>query len=125
MSKYLNRKIIINGESFDSRKEARRYQELLLQQKAGMISGLERQKKFVLIPTQREPDIIGARGGKHPGKVIEKECAYIADFVYQVQGQTVVEDVKGYRMGGAYTVFTIKRKLMLERYGIRILEIEF
>lgn len=123
MSKYLNRKIIINGESFDSRKEARRYQELLLQQKAGMISGLERQKKFVLIPTQREPDIIGARGGKHPGKVIEKECAYIADFVYQVQGQTVVEDVKGYRMGGAYTVFTIKRKLMLERYGIRVLEV--
>ena len=108
---------------FDSKKEARRYYELLLQQKAGMISGLERQKKFVLIPTQREPDIIGARGGRHPGKVIEKECAYIADFVYQVQGQTVVEDVKGYRAGGAYTVFTIKRKLMLERYGIRILEI--
>lgn len=123
MNKYLNRRITINGEVFDSRKEARRYQELLLQQKAGMISGLERQKKFVLIPTQREPDIIGARGGKHPGKVIEKECAYIADFVYQVQGQTVVEDVKGYRMGSAYTVFTIKRKLMLERYGIRVLEI--
>ena len=123
MSKYLSRKTTVNGVVFDSKKEARRYYELLLQQKAGMISGLERQKKFVLIPTQREPDIIGARGGKHPGKVIEKECAYIADFVYQVQGQTVVEDVKGYRMGGAYTVFTIKRKLMLERYGIRILEI--
>ncbi len=123
MSKYLSRKTTVNGVVFDSKKEARRYYELLLQQKAGMISGLERQKKFVLIPTQREPDIIGARGGKHPGKVIEKECAYIADFVYQVQGQTVVEDVKGYRMGGAYTVFTIKRKLMLERYGIRVLEI--
>lgn len=123
MSKYLSRKTTVNGVVFDSKKEARRYYELLLQQKAGMISGLERQKKFVLIPTQREPDIIGARGGKHPGKVIEKECAYIADFVYQVQGKTVVEDVKGYRMGGAYTVFTIKRKLMLERYGIRILEI--
>ena len=123
MSKYLSRKTTVNGVVFDSKKEARRYYELLLQQKAGMISGLERQKKFVLIPTQREPDIIGARGGRHPGKVIEKECAYIADFVYQVQGQTVVEDVKGYRAGGAYTVFTIKRKLMLERYGIRILEI--
>lgn len=123
MSKYLSRKTTVNGVAFDSKKEARRYYELLLQQKAGMISGLERQKKFVLIPTQREPDIIGARGGKHPGKVIEKECAYIADFVYQVQGQTVVEDVKGYRMGSAYTVFTIKRKLMLERYGIRVLEI--
>ena len=123
MSKYLSRKTTVNGVVCDSKKEARRYYELLLQQKAGMISGLERQKKFVLIPTQREPDMIGARGGKHPGKVIEKECAYIADFVYQVQGQTVVEDVKGYRMGGAYTVFTIKRKLMLERYGIRVLEI--
>jgi hypothetical protein len=123
LSKYLSRKTTVNGVVFDSKKEARRYYELLLQQKAGMISGLERQKKFVLIPTQREPDMIGARGGKHPGKVIEKECAYIADFVYQVQGQTVVEDVKGYRMGGAYTVFTIKRKLMLERYGIRVLEI--
>lgn len=123
MEKYRNKKIVLDGIRFDSKKELRRYHELLFQQKAGMISGLERQKKFVLIPTQREPDIIGARGGKHPGKVIEKECAYIADFVYQVQGQTVVEDVKGYRMGSAYTVFTIKRKLMLERYGIRILEI--
>lgn len=103
---------MVNGISFDSRKEANRYIYLKQHEKAGLISGLELQKKFVLIPKQTD--------GK---KTVERECAYYADFVYIKDGETVVEDVKGYRKGGAYAVFVIKRKLMLQKYGIRVKEV--
>lgn len=122
-NKYNARKYIFNGVTFDSKKEAHRYSELLLLERAGEITDLKLQEKFVLIPAQREPDTIGARGGRIKGKVIEREVAYYADFYYVQDGKPVVEDVKGYKGGGAYAVFTIKRKLMLWRYGIRIKEI--
>lgn len=111
------------GQVFDSRKEMRRYKALRQAEKAGAISDLQRQVRYCLIPAQREPDAIGPRGGVKKGKVIEKECAYVADFVYLQNGETIVEDVKGYRDGGAYRVFTIKRKLMLWIHGIRIKEV--
>lgn len=124
MSKYLARKYIINGHTFDSKKEGQRYTELLLLEKAGAISRLRIQEKFVLIPAQREPDIITAKGKRKPGKLIEREVAYYADFYYlDENGEPVVEDVKGYKQGGAYALYTIKRKLMLWRYGIRIKEV--
>lgn len=120
VSKYGNKKITVGDETFDSAKEYRRFCELKLLQRGKRISGLQRQVKFVLIPTQREPDEIGVRGGVKPGKVIEKECAYIADFVYvNDKGETVVEDTKGFRT----TEYIIKRKLMLYVHGIRIQEI--
>lgn len=123
--KYGNAKSEVDGEIFDSRKEARRYIELQWLLKAGTIKDLRRQVRFLLIPAQREPDIIGPRGGRKPGKLIEKEVAYMADFVYTdtETGETVVEDVKGYKGGGAYAVFSLKRKLMLHVHGIRIREI--
>jgi hypothetical protein len=123
--KYGNAKSEVDGELFDSRKEARRYIELQWLLKDGAIKDLRRQVRFVLIPAQREPDIIGPRGGRKPGKLIEKEVAYMADFVYTdtETGETVVEDVKGYKGGGAYAVFSLKRKLMLHVHGIRIREI--
>lgn len=107
---------------FDSRKELNRYKSLLLEQETGVISDLQRQVKYILIPAQREPDIIGPKGGVKKGKVLERELAYVADFVYSMNGETVVEDVKGYRDGGAYRVFSIKRKLMLWIHGIRVKE---
>ena len=117
--KYGNRKIEADGEVFDSKKEYRRWKELILLLKAGEISKLQRQVKYVLIPAQREPDIRGPRGGIRPGKLIEREVAYIADFVYTDNaGQTVVEDCKGMRT----KEYIIKRKLMLHEYGIRIKE---
>lgn len=123
--KYGNVKSEIDGEVFDSRREARRYIELQGLLKAGTIKDLRRQVRFLLIPAQREPDEIGPRGGRKPGKLIEKEVAYMADFVYTdtETGETVVEDVKGYKGGGAYAVFSLKRKLMLHVHGIRIREI--
>ena len=117
--KYGNRKIEADGEVFDSKKEYRRWKELILLLKAGEISKLQRQVKYVLIPAQREPDIRGPRGGIRPGKLIEREVSYIADFVYTDNaGHTVVEDCKGMRT----KEYIIKRKLMLHEYGIRIKE---
>lgn len=120
-NKYQNKKVTINGVKFDSKKEARRWQELKLLEKAGHIRNLQRQVKFVLIPAQREPDTVGARGGRIKGKLLEREVAYYADFVYYVEGseKPVVEDTKGIRT----PEYIIKRKMMLYFHGIRIKEI--
>lgn len=110
-TKYNNKKITVNGQVFDSKKEANRYKELLLLEKAGEIKDLRTQVKFKLIPAQRD---------EATGKVIERECSYKADFVYyEEDGETVVEDVKGFRTKD----YIIKRKLMLYQYGIRIREV--
>lgn len=119
MRKYGSKKVRIDGIIFDSKKEARRYHELKLLQRAGEISGLELQKTFELIPAQREPDTIGVRGGIKKGKVIEQAVKYVADFVYTENGQTVVEDTKGFRTKD----YIIKRKLMLYVHGIKIREV--
>lgn len=120
-NKYGARKVTKNGLIYDSKKEARRAGILETLEKAGAITDLRRQVKYVLIPTQREPDTIGPKGGRKPGKVIERECYYLADFVYTITatGETVIEDTKGVRT----KEYIIKRKLMLERYGIRIKEL--
>ena len=117
-SKYGNRKVTVGGTRYDSAKEARRHQELKLLELAGKISDLQTQVSFTLIPTQREPDVIGKRGGRKPGRVLERECSYVADFVYQEGGKAVVEDCKGFRTAD----YRIKRKLMLYIHGITIRE---
>lgn len=123
MSKYGSRKVHRNGAVYDSRAEARRWAELALLERAGEIRNLRRQVPYELIPVQREPDTIGARGAVHKGHVIEKAVFYIADFVYEERTadgwREVVEDVKGFRTHE----YIIKRKLMLWRYGIRIREV--
>lgn len=108
MAKYHNRKTCRNGITYDSAKEARRHAELLLLEKVGAIQGLARQVKYELIPSQR----IG-------GRVVERACIYIADFVYTENGAVVVEDTKGYRT----PEYIIKRKLMLYIHGIRVREV--
>lgn len=117
-SKYHSHKIKAEGLTFDSRKEYARWKELRLMERAGAIKDLRRQVKFVLIPAQYGQSTTGPRGGVKKGQLLERECAYIADFVYVKDGQTVVEDAKGFRT----EAFKIKKKLMLDRYGIRILE---
>ena len=107
-SKYGNRKVYVGDQLFDSKREADRWVELTLLQKAGKIQGLERQVPYGLIPAQ-----------KIDGKVVEREVKYIADFVYHQDGQTVVEDAKGMKT----PEYIIKRKLMLWRHGIRIVEV--
>lgn len=123
-NKYHSKKIEVGGIVFDSKKEAKRYSELLLLEKAGAITELQRQVKYVLIPAQREFSNEIYTKGKNkgcfkPGKLLEKECAYIADFVYKEDGKIVVEDTKGFRTKD----YIIKRKLMLHKHGIRIKEV--
>lgn len=120
-NKYNAKSVEYDGLKFDSQKEALRYKELRFLISEGIITDLQRQVKYLLIPAQREPATVGKRGGIKQGKLIEHECSYIADFVYTVveSGETVVEDTKGMRTKD----YVIKRKLMLFVYGIRIKEI--
>lgn len=119
-AKFKNKKVRHDGKVFDSILEFNRYCELKKLAQLGLITDLETQVKYVLIPAQRELPTVGSRGGVKRGKVIERECAYYADFVYKDKdGKTVVEDTKG-----VYTAeYKIKRKLMLYVHGIRIVEI--
>ena len=120
-NKYHSKTVSVQGEVFDSKKEARRYLELQQLEKAGLISKLERQKKFVLVPAMYEESTRGPRGGIKKGKLIEREVAYYADFVYfdEISKQFVIEDTKGVRT----KEYIIKRKLMLWVKGYRIKEV--
>lgn len=106
--KYHAKKTELDGITFDSRKEADRYAELKLLERSGMIHNLRRQVRYELIPAQ-----------KKDGKTIERACHYIADFVYEENGKTVVEDVKGFRT----KEYVLKRKLMLQVHGIEVREV--
>jgi hypothetical protein len=109
MSKYGNRKIKVDGITFDSIREANRYQELKLAERAGAIKCLSRQVTYKLIPAAKT----------RTGKTVQG-ISYVADFVYlDDQGREVVEDVKGFRTD----VYKIKKKLMLWLYGIEIQEV--
>lgn len=110
MNKFGNKKTVVDGITFDSQKEAARWQELKLMQRAGLICELQRQVPFVLIPKQ-----------ERNGKVIERPVVYKADFVYRENGEDVVEDVKS--RATKTKEYIIKRKLLLWQYGIKIKEV--
>lgn len=101
-SKYNAVKTEIDGIVFDSKKEAQRYKELKLLEQVGEITNLRLQVPYVLIAKSKY------------GMPIR----YIADFVYEENGNEIVEDTKGYRTD----VYKIKRRLMAEKYGIKIKE---
>ena len=90
----------VDGRRFDSQKEAKRYVELKLLEKAGEISSLRMQVPFKL-------DVGSANIGK-----------YYADFVYTLDGKEVVEDVKGFRTA----MYKWKKKHVEAQYGIQIKE---
>ena len=115
--KYGNKKIQIDGITFDSRKEAQRYSELKLLQRAGIIVGLDLQKEFELIPAQYETVI--NKAGKKKKVCVERAVKYKADFAYFKNGEQIVEDTKGVRTKD----YIIKRKLMLWVFGIKIVEV--
>lgn len=123
-SKYRSQKITVNGKTFDSHKEYRRFCELSLLQRAGQISELETQKPFELIPAQYEYfERYGKRGQrlKDGKRCVEKSVVYYADFTYKENGKIVVEDTK--LEATKTTEYIIKRKLMLYVHGIKIREI--
>lgn len=109
MTKYHSRKVTVDGIAFDSHREAKRYRELYLLQRAGLISDLRTQVKYTLIPAQKKPS-----GGT------ERACTYTADFVYRNKsGKEIVEDAKGVRT----QQYIVRRKLMLFVHGIEVQEV--
>lgn len=105
--KYHNRKTTVMGKTFDSKHEAQRYLVLRSMEKAKLISGLQTQVKFELIPAFEVN-----------GKTY-RAASYIADFVYWQNGKQIVEDAKGFRTD----VYQLKKKLMAWRHGIVIKEV--
>ena len=104
--KYGNKKTTLDGITFDSKKEARRYSELLLQERAGVITNLQLQRRFEIVPK----DSMG------------QALYYVADFVYTENGEMVVEDTKGGKATQT-PVYKLKRRLMYKVHGIKIKEI--
>lgn len=107
-SKYSSAKTDVDGIRFDSKKEAEFYAELKLREKAGEISCLRLQPRYLLQEAFR-----------HEGKQY-REMEYVADFEYIENGVIVVVDVKGFRTA----VYMLKKKLFLYKYGNRVKFIE-
>lgn len=106
-NKFHNHKTVYEGIQFDSKREAERWAELLILEKAGDITDLQRQVRYVLIPSQKTKT------------KTERAVTYVADFVYKDHGETVVEDAKGVPT----KEYIIKRKLMLFIHGIQVREV--
>lgn len=100
-SKYHAKKTVVDGITFDSKREADRYLVLKSMEEDGAIEDLRRQVRYELIPAF---DV----DGRHCRPVY-----YVADFVYVEDGKEVVEDVKGMRTD----VYRLKSKLFARRYG--------
>lgn len=100
MNKYGNKKTVVDGIKFDSKKEAARWGILQLRERAGEIEHLELQPTYPI-----------EVNGVHI-------CKYIADFRYREKRKLVVEDCKGMKT----RIYSIKRKLMKAVYGIEIKE---
>jgi hypothetical protein len=91
----------VDGISFASKKEARRYGELRLMERAGMIDNLALQPRFPLLVN---------------GELV---CTYVADFAYNTKTARVVEDAKGVQT----PEFKLKRKLMKAALGIDVVTV--
>lgn len=115
-SKYHSKKITVEGQTFDSKKEYLRFKELELLERAGKIQNLKRQVEYMLIPSQF--GMVTDENGKRKRVCLERACNYRADFTYTEDGQFVVEDTKGFRT----PEYILKRKLMLQLFNIRIRE---
>jgi hypothetical protein len=99
-NKYNARKTVVEGIKFDSKREAARYQQLRLLERAGQISGLRLKVKYPLV-------VNGVRIGR-----------YTSDFNYVEDGREVVEDVKGH----VTRDYRLRKLLMLALYGVEIRE---
>ena len=101
-AKYGNEKTVVDGITFASKAEARRYGELKLLERGGVIRDLELQPEFKLFGL---------------GQTLV--CKYVADFGYTEQGMLIVEDVKGIRTA----VYRLKAKLFRDNFGFSITEV--
>ena len=98
--KYLSKKTVVDGITFDSKKESLRYLELKRKQELGQISNLELQPSFLL-----------QEKFKRDGKTY-RPIVYVADFRYIENGKIIVEDVKGFKT----KEYQLKKKMLLYKY---------
>ena len=103
--KYGNKKVVIDGEVFDSVLEARRYEMLKLLQRAGYIKNLKHHDKFVIVSKSK----------------YGREICYEADFTYFERDEFVVEDCKS--EATKTPLYRLKKRLLAERYGYIIKEV--
>jgi len=107
MNKYRNKKVVVDGIKFDSQKEAKRYRELILLERAGQIRSLKLQPRFKL-------EILGVKIKYDSGRQVQ----YVADFMYTTADHRhVIEDCKGFRT----PLYKLKRAIM-QAMGHRIIE---
>ena len=112
-SKYRNVRVVVNGERFDSQREAAYWQGLLARQAAGEITHLERQVHIPLYCPIMAPD-----GFPIPGST-SQVATYVADFTWVESGKTVICDAKGKRL----PMYTLKKRWLYAQNGIAILEV--
>ena len=126
--KYGNNKIKNAYGNFDSSLEWGRFLFLSNREKEGEITNLRRQVEYLLIPAQYGTEIRHLKTkDKEVRVLLERPCSYIADFVYERNGKTIVEDCKGEdkkykgkRFSTETAAFKIKKKLMLYIHNIQI-----
>ena len=121
-NKYHNKKVIVDGVTYDSKREYARWSFLKTMEQQGLISELKRQVKFELIPPIKEEKVVQLKTKeKTTEKTVQRAIEYIADFVYMKGDTMVVEDIKASsKMGAIDRVFLIKEKLFRYRYGFCI-----
>lgn len=118
--KYRNKRVEYEGIVFDSLKEKRRYCQLQIMEKGGIISDLRLQVPFELIPAVYEDEVIQMKTkSKVKKRCVQRATTYVADFVYKRDGKTIVEDTKGFRT----KEYELKKKMMRAFLGIIINEI--
>lgn len=125
-AKYNNKKVCVDGILFDSKDEAKRYYELMLLEKAGKVKDVKYHEEFELIPAQYETYERYGKNGKRLKdgvRLVERSAVYTADFTYIdcETGEKVVEDVKCEKT--KTEAYVIRRKLMYQRYKIKIKEV--
>lgn len=120
MNKYHARKVLYDGIWFDSGRERDRYIALMILQRGKYIQNLRRQVPFQLLPPIYEERVVQLKTKtKIEKRLVQKGVNYIADFVYERDGKTIVEDTKGYRTKD----YILKKKMMRALLGIDINEI--
>ena len=110
--KMFGEKVVVDGETYNCLNDYYIWCDLRQLEIDGKISELKRQVKYVLVPAQRDES----------GKLVEYEVSYTAPFEYILDGNKVVEDNNDYARGASYQLFSIKRKLMLYKFGITVKE---
>ena len=118
--KYGNHKIKNAYGTYDSQLEYARFIFLSNREKEGEITNLRRQVEYLLIPAQYGTEIKHLKTkDKEVRVLLERSCSYVADFVYERNGKTIVEDCKGSK-GIITEAAKIKKKLLLWVHGIEL-----